>query len=454
MDLVLAAQTRLATGHLLHRIAADLLDVLFLVLFLVVGGVFVALVDATRLDLVVRRLAGLFRLRRGIGLGNCRVALIVDGERMGFVMLRGGFGVSWFSSRLGRGCRRFRRRNRLRSLGEGLVLRLGGGGLDLRRLAVGGLLRFALGGSVDFRRRRAFLGQRGGFGNLLVRLGTLARLVIAAAAAAAAARTLLLLLLDMRGGFFLKQRLPVGDRDLVIIRMDFGEGEEAVPVAAVIDEGGLQGRFDPCHLRQIDVAAQRLLGGGFEIEFFDAITSEHHHPGFFRMGCVDQHFVGHGKLFGAFRRAAPHVLSGRMAAVAGVRGSAGEQSRAMFEDEERLKKRTAVRLAAQRRSGKRSASGNEARAPWGRLLASSSERPQRPEGPIATRSEGGSQRSLHISWPEPGLRKTTASDLCRDRQALASKGRALLQASLDDLDGRETHLSPALPEESRRAEQT
>src|SRR6516164_4818898 len=38
---------------------------------------------------------------------------------------------------------------------------------------------------------------------------------------------------------FLDQRLPVGDRDLVVIWMNFREGQEAVPVAAVVDESRL-----------------------------------------------------------------------------------------------------------------------------------------------------------------------------------------------------------------------
>ena len=36
------------------------------------------------------------------------------------------------------------------------------------------------------------------------------------------------------------QRLPVGDRDLVVVGMDFAEGKKAVAIAAVVDEGGLQ----------------------------------------------------------------------------------------------------------------------------------------------------------------------------------------------------------------------
>jgi hypothetical protein len=38
----------------------------------------------------------------------------------------------------------------------------------------------------------------------------------------------------------LYQCLTVSDRDLIIVRMDFAEGEEAVTVAAIFDEGGLQ----------------------------------------------------------------------------------------------------------------------------------------------------------------------------------------------------------------------
>ena len=37
----------------------------------------------------------------------------------------------------------------------------------------------------------------------------------------------------------LDQRLPVGDRDLIIVGMDFAEGQEAMAVAAILDEGGL-----------------------------------------------------------------------------------------------------------------------------------------------------------------------------------------------------------------------
>ena len=94
----------------------------------------------------------------------------------------------------------------------------------------------------------------------------------AAVAAAAALAARLLVLVAMRARLLFEQRLPVGDRDLVIVGVDFGKGEEAVAVAAVFDEGGLQRRLHARHFGEIDVAAERLLVGGFEIEFLDPVT--------------------------------------------------------------------------------------------------------------------------------------------------------------------------------------
>jgi hypothetical protein len=33
--------------------------------------------------------------------------------------------------------------------------------------------------------------------------------------------------------------------------------------------------------------------GSFEIKFLDAIAADHNDPGLFRVGSIDQHFVGH-----------------------------------------------------------------------------------------------------------------------------------------------------------------
>jgi hypothetical protein len=100
----------------------------------------------------------------------------------------------------------------------------------------------------------------------------------------------------------LDQGLTVGDRNLIIIGVDFAEGQEAVTIAAIFDEGGLQRRFYARDLGEIDVAAQLLALGGLEIKFFDAIAADHNDPGLFRVGGIDQHFVGHfGTLDGGGR---------------------------------------------------------------------------------------------------------------------------------------------------------
>ena len=70
----------------------------------------------------------------------------------------------------------------------------------------------------------------------------------AAAMAAAAAMIVVGIAFARVAGVGLDQRLPVGDRDLVIIRVDFAERQEAVTVAAVVDERRLQRRFDPGNL--------------------------------------------------------------------------------------------------------------------------------------------------------------------------------------------------------------
>ena len=45
-------------------------------------------------------------------------------------------------------------------------------------------------------------------------------------------------------GFLAQQCVAVGLGDLIIIGMDFAEGEEAVAIAAIVDERRLERRFD------------------------------------------------------------------------------------------------------------------------------------------------------------------------------------------------------------------
>ena len=77
--------------------------------------------------------------------------------------------------------------------------------------------------------------------------------------------------------------------------MDLAERQEAVALAAVVDERRLQRRFDPGHLGEVDVPFELLLGRGFEVKVFELMVVDHHHPGFFRMGGVDQHAFRHSE---------------------------------------------------------------------------------------------------------------------------------------------------------------
>src|SRR3546814_14118260 len=65
---------------------------------------------------------------------------------------------------------------------------------------------------------------------------------------------------------FAQQRVPVFLRDLIIIGVDFRKGEEAVAVAAIIDERRLQRRFNPRHLgEEIGGASCRERVWAYEI---------------------------------------------------------------------------------------------------------------------------------------------------------------------------------------------
>ena len=134
---------------------------------------------------------------------------------------------------------------------------------------------------------------------------------IAVARAAAAVGAVLALFLGLAMGLFLglDQCLPVGDRDLVVVGMDFAEGEEAVAVAAIFDEGGLERGFDPGDLGEVDIPAQLLALRGLEIKLFDAIAADHDDPGLLRVGGIDQHLVGHVLTLGGGGRDSPWARS-------------------------------------------------------------------------------------------------------------------------------------------------
>ena len=81
----------------------------------------------------------------------------------------------------------------------------------------------------------------------------------------------------------------VGDRDLVVVGVDFAEGEEAVAVAAVFHERSLQAGLYANDLGEIDVAAKLALRAGFKVEFLDLTALDDGDPGLLGMRGIDQH---------------------------------------------------------------------------------------------------------------------------------------------------------------------
>src|SRR5690606_740987 len=81
----------------------------------------------------------------------------------------------------------------------------------------------------------------------------------------------------------------VGDRDLIVVGVNFVEGEEAVAVAAVLDEGGLQAGLYAGDLGEIDVPAKLATRAGFKIEFLNLAAVYDRDARFFRVRRVDQH---------------------------------------------------------------------------------------------------------------------------------------------------------------------
>jgi hypothetical protein len=119
-----------------------------------------------------------------------------------------------------------------------------------------------------------------------VAIAAAARIAVARAAAVGAVFGLFF---SFAVGAFVRldQRLAIGDRDLIIVRMDFAEGQKAVAVAAIFDEGGLQRRLYARDLGEIDISTQLLALGSLEIKLFDTIAADHNDPGLFRVGGID-----------------------------------------------------------------------------------------------------------------------------------------------------------------------
>src|SRR5579862_74646 len=295
LDLVLPAVTRRAVGYFFHGVgAADRFDDLGFLVAAVVAAAFAAIVAFGAGMGAVIVLVG---VRRGVGTFRCLVLARIGGGFIAGCHL-GGAGLRPLRlGQVGGGFGRDRR-HEVGCCGLGTLVRFG------RRRRFGPLVasgRVAAGRFGEFTAQSVVFAVRGG---------------MPVAAAAAARAPVDFIVGGALGALFLvDQRLAVGDRDLVIVRVDFAEGEKAVAIAAVVDESGLQRRLDPRDLRQINIAAELLTVCGLEVEFLDAIAAQNDHPGLLGMGRVDEHFVGH---FAISRRAACRLL--RAAAATGNGG--------------------------------------------------------------------------------------------------------------------------------------
>ena len=90
-----------------------------------------------------------------------------------------------------------------------------------------------------------------------------------------------------RFGLQRQQALPVGDRDLVVVGMDFAEGQEAMAVAAIFDEGSLQAGFYPDYLGEVDIALDLLSRCGLNVEILKPVAIQYHHARLFRVAGID-----------------------------------------------------------------------------------------------------------------------------------------------------------------------
>ena len=70
--------------------------------------------------------------------------------------------------------------------------------------------------------------------------------------------------------------------------MDFAEGEEALAVATIFDEGCLEGRLYARYPREIDIALELFAVVGFVIEILNTGAAQQDDPCLFGLTGVDQ----------------------------------------------------------------------------------------------------------------------------------------------------------------------
>jgi hypothetical protein len=120
--------------------------------------------------------------------------------------------------------------------------------------------------------------------------------------AARIASRLTALVLFLLALHFGHESFAVGDRNLVVVGMDFGEGQEAVTVPAVVDESCLKRGLNPDDFRQVDVPFDLLLCRCLYIKFFKPGSVQNHDPGFLRVRGFDEHSFDHSQGYSVAQR--------------------------------------------------------------------------------------------------------------------------------------------------------
>jgi hypothetical protein len=88
---------------------------------------------------------------------------------------------------------------------------------------------------------------------------------------------------------FLQAGLVGVDAGDEVVAGDFLQGQEAVALAAVVDEGGLQGRFQPDDAALVDVGLLLFLRGLLDVDVVQVLAIDDRHAQFFGLRGIDQH---------------------------------------------------------------------------------------------------------------------------------------------------------------------
>jgi hypothetical protein len=88
-------------------------------------------------------------------------------------------------------------------------------------------------------------------------------------------------------GFFAQQSFAIFFGDLIIIRVDFTKRQKAVTIPAIIDKSRLKRRLYSGNFGEIDIAFELATFGRLKVKFFNPVSFDDGHTGFFPVAGVD-----------------------------------------------------------------------------------------------------------------------------------------------------------------------